>query len=79
MAKDGDLLKENDGESNISEEKILRFPAGGEGWDKKMKRKRSVGAASTKSMDNNEEPKRPTQNKVVSEPMLQSNNTDAYR
>ena len=38
MAKDGGLLKENDGESNISKEKILKFPAGGEGWNKKMKR-----------------------------------------
>ncbi|KAI7747599.1 hypothetical protein M8C21_019115, partial [Ambrosia artemisiifolia] len=78
MAKDRDLRKENDGESDISEEKVLRLPAGGEGWDKKMKRKRSVGAASTRSMDNNEELKRTSQNEAASEPMLQSNNSHAY-
>ncbi|KAI3705257.1 hypothetical protein L1987_75491 [Smallanthus sonchifolius] len=79
MAKDRDLLKENGGESDILEEKIQRLPAGGEGWDKKMKRKRSVGMASTRSMDNNGEPKRTVQDKAVSEPVLQSNDTHPYR
>ncbi|KAF5799071.1 hypothetical protein HanRHA438_Chr07g0310531 [Helianthus annuus] len=71
-AKDRDSLTENDGESDISEERVPRIPAGRDGWDKKMKRKRSVGTASTRSMDNNGEPKRTAQNKAVSEPMLQN-------
>ncbi|KAI3809265.1 hypothetical protein L1987_25236 [Smallanthus sonchifolius] len=79
MAKDRDLLKENGGESDILEEKIQRLHAGGEGWDKKMKRKHSVGMASTKSMDNNGEPKRTIQDKAVSEHVLQSNDTHPYR
>ncbi|KAI3775891.1 hypothetical protein L1987_45648 [Smallanthus sonchifolius] len=79
MAKDRDLIKENGGESDILEEKIQRLPAGGEGWDKKMKRKRSVDMASTRSMDNNGEPKRTVQDKAVSEPALQSNDTHPYR
>lgn len=79
MAKDRDLLKDNNGESDILEEKIQRLPAGGEGWDKKMKRKRSVGAVFTRPMDNNGDPKRNLQNKVASEPGLQSSDTHPYR
>ncbi|XP_076894510.1 uncharacterized protein LOC143546816 [Bidens hawaiensis] len=79
MTKDRDLLKENDGELDNLEEKIPKFPAGGEGWDKKMKRKRSVGTVSTRSMDSNGEPKRTAQDKAASEPVLQSNDTHSYR
>ncbi|XP_076957399.1 uncharacterized protein LOC143632862 [Bidens hawaiensis] len=79
MAKDRDSVKDNAGESDISEDKVQRLPVGGEGWDKKMKRKRSVGTVSTRPMDNNGEPKRTVQNKVVSEPALQSNDTHPYR
>lgn len=79
MAKERDLLKDNNGESDILEEKIQRLPAGGEGWDKKMKRKRSVGAAFTRPMDNNGEPKRSLQNKVASDPGLQSSEVHPYR
>lgn len=79
MAKDRDLPKDSGGESDLLEEKIQRLPAGGEGWDKKMKRKRSVGTAFTRPTDSNGEPKRAVQNKVVSEPGSQSNDTHPYR
>lgn len=79
MAKDRDTVKDTAGESDISEDKIQRLPVGGEGWDKKMKRKRSVGTVSTRPVDNNGEPKRTVQNKVVNEPVLQSNDTHPYR
>ncbi|CAI9273175.1 unnamed protein product [Lactuca saligna] len=79
MAKERDLLKDNNGESDVLEEKIQRLPAGSEGWDKKMKRKRSVGAAFTRPMDSNGEPKRSLQNKVASDPGLQSNDVHPYR
>lgn len=78
MTKDRDLLKENDVESDNLEEKIPKFPAGGEGWDKKMKRKRSVGTVSTRSMDSNGE-KRTAQKRAASEPVLQSNGTHSNR
>ncbi|XP_074312402.1 uncharacterized protein LOC141647927 isoform X2 [Silene latifolia] len=39
LGKDKDSAKE--GNFEVGEEKIRRLPAGGEGWDKKMKRKRS--------------------------------------
>lgn len=79
MAKDRDLLKDSGGESDMLEEKIHRLPAGGEGWDKKMKRKRSVGTVFARPTDSNGEQKRTVQNKVVSEPGLQSNDAHPYR
>ncbi|KAJ9540144.1 hypothetical protein OSB04_026650 [Centaurea solstitialis] len=79
MAKDRDSLKDNGGESDMLEEKIQRLPAGGEGWDKKMKRKRSVGTVFTRPTDSNGEQKRVVQNKVVSENGLQSNDIHPYR
>lgn len=79
MAKDRDLLKDSVEESEMLEEKIQRLPAGGEGWDKKMKRKRSVGTVFTRPMDSNGEPKRTFQNKVVNEPGLQPNDAHPYR
>ncbi|KAK9064024.1 hypothetical protein SSX86_017896 [Deinandra increscens subsp. villosa] len=63
-AKDGNLLEDNVGESDLFE-KIRRLAAGGEGWDKKVKRKRSIGMVSTRPIDNDAVPKRAVQNKVV--------------
>ncbi|XP_024990144.1 uncharacterized protein LOC112524526 isoform X2 [Cynara cardunculus var. scolymus] len=65
MAKDGNLLENNGGESDLFD-KIRMLAAGGEGWDKKMKRKRSVGTVFTRN-DSDGVPKRATQNKVVDE------------
>lgn len=58
VTKERDILKDNNADSDMVEEKIRRLPAGGEGWDKKMKRKRSVGAVSSRSVDNDGELKR---------------------
>ncbi|GKV34924.1 hypothetical protein SLEP1_g43257 [Rubroshorea leprosula] len=41
--KDGDTLSSINGSAVQTEEKIQRLPAGGEGWDSKMKKKRSAG------------------------------------
>nr|XP_043632157.1 uncharacterized protein LOC122603503 isoform X2 [Erigeron canadensis] len=79
MAKDRDLLKDSAGESDIVEEKIHRLPAVGEGWDKKIKRKRSVGAVFTRPIDSNGDVKRTAQNKVVSEPGLLSKDAQPCR
>nr|XP_043635419.1 uncharacterized protein LOC122606635 isoform X2 [Erigeron canadensis] len=66
MAKDGNLLDGNDGESDLFE-KIRRLAAGGEGWDKKNKRKRSVGTVSTRPIDGDTLPKRAGLNKIANE------------
>lgn len=79
MVKERELVKDNNGEPDMLEDKIQRLPAGGEGWDKKMKRKRSVGAVFTRPMDTNGEPKRNLQNKVASESSLQSNDAHPFR
>ncbi|KAL8218333.1 hypothetical protein R6Q57_021706 [Mikania cordata] len=63
-AKDGNLLEDNVGESDLFE-KIRRLAAGGEGWDKRGKRKRSNGLVSTRHTDNDEVPRSAIQNKVV--------------
>lgn len=68
VGKDKDMLKDG---GAVVEEKIRRLPAG-EGWDKKMKRKRSVAAAFSRSMDNEGEVKRPMHNKLSNDPALQS-------
>ncbi|KAL8518189.1 hypothetical protein ACS0TY_009527 [Phlomoides rotata] len=80
VTKERDLLKDSNGDSDIVEEKIRRLPAGGEGWDKKMKRKRSVGPAFPRSLDNDGEPKRTMHHKLTSESSLQSNeSTHSFR
>lgn len=66
QAKDGNLLEDNRGESDLFE-KIRRLAAGGKGWDKKIKRKRSVGTFITRPVDSDEVPKRAFQKKVADE------------
>ncbi|XP_057803647.1 uncharacterized protein LOC131018971 isoform X2 [Salvia miltiorrhiza] len=64
VTKERDILKDNNADSDMVEEKTRRLPAGGEGWDKKMRRKRSVGAVSSRSIDNDGELKRNVHNKL---------------
>lgn len=67
-------------DSETGEEKIRRLPAGGESWDKKMKRKRSVGAVFPRSVDNDGELKRTMHHKLTSESSLQSSDsTHSFR
>ncbi|KAF6172110.1 hypothetical protein GIB67_029528 [Kingdonia uniflora] len=68
MAKDIDILKTGNGCSIQIEEKMSGLPAAGEGWDKRMKRKRSIGAAVTKVMDGDREPKRAMHMKNSNDP-----------
>ncbi|GER28900.1 chloroplast Ycf2 [Striga asiatica] len=72
MARERDMLKDSNADSDTVEGKIKRLPAGGEGWDKKMKRKRSVGAAFSRSIDNDGELKRTMHHKLPGESSLQS-------
>ncbi|EPS63070.1 hypothetical protein M569_11718, partial [Genlisea aurea] len=74
VTKDREMLKDNNADSDVGEEKLRRFPAG-EGWDKKMKRKRSVGAAISRSVENDGELKRTVHSKLSNESSLQSSNS----
>nr|GFA67397.1 ribosomal RNA large subunit methyltransferase E [Tanacetum cinerariifolium] len=64
LAKDREVLKDSGLESDMLEDKIQRFLAGGERWDKKMKRKCSVGTVFTRLVDSNGDPKRAVQSKA---------------
>ncbi|KAJ6986633.1 hypothetical protein NC653_019993 [Populus alba x Populus x berolinensis] len=76
--KDRDIHR--DGEvSNLSEEKVRRLPAGGEGWDKKMKKKRSVGTVFTRTIDSDGEVKRMMHHKFNNEHSLQSYDAQGFR
>ncbi|KAG8380646.1 hypothetical protein BUALT_Bualt06G0037400 [Buddleja alternifolia] len=65
--KERDLVKDNNEDSDMVEGKIRGLPAGGEGWEKKMRRKRSVGAAFSRPVDNDGELKRTMHHKLTSE------------
>ncbi|XP_047979311.1 uncharacterized protein LOC125221228 [Salvia hispanica] len=80
VTKERDFLKDNNAEPDMVEEKIRRLPAGGEGWDKKMKRKRSVGAVSSRSMDNDGELKRNMHNKLsMDSSLLPADSSHGFR
>lgn len=70
VSKERDSLKDTV-DPDVAEEKIRRLPAAGEGWDKKMKRKRSVGTVFSRSVDNDGELKR-TMHKLSSESSMQA-------
>ncbi|XP_022865627.1 uncharacterized protein LOC111385469 isoform X2 [Olea europaea var. sylvestris] len=71
-SKDRDMLKDNNADSDMVEEKIRKLPAGGEGWEKGMKRKRSVGAAFSKPIGNDGEAKQNAHHKLANEHSLLS-------
>ncbi|KAL8050498.1 hypothetical protein ABFS82_06G085900 [Erythranthe guttata] len=70
--KERDMLKDINADSDMVEEEIRRLPAGGEGWDKKMKRKRSVGPVFPRSVDNDGDLKRNMHHKLTIESSLHS-------
>lgn len=76
--KDRDIHREGE-VSNLSEEKVRRLPAGGEGWDKKMKKKRSVGTVFTRTIDSDGEVKRMMHHKFNNEHGLQSYDAQGFR
>ncbi|XP_030544949.1 uncharacterized protein LOC115751273 [Rhodamnia argentea] len=65
--------------SDLVEDKNHRLPAGGEGWDKKMKRKRSIGSGFSRPLLMDGETKRPVFHKVKTEPSLQSSDAQGSR
>ncbi|XP_026427511.1 uncharacterized protein LOC113323422 isoform X1 [Papaver somniferum] len=78
LDKERDMFRANSGGPVQGEEKIRGLPAGGEGWDKKMKRKRSVGAVITRAGDSDRELKRPMIQKIPNDPAFRSSDTHSY-
>ncbi|WCJ19090.1 hypothetical protein M5689_001396 [Euphorbia peplus] len=72
MGKDREILRNGSEGSDLPEEKVRRMPAGGEGWDRKMKRKRSVGSVFARSTNSDGETRRIMHHKLNNEPGLQS-------
>ncbi|XP_021730540.1 uncharacterized protein LOC110697476 [Chenopodium quinoa] len=77
MGKDKDGPKE--GSSELGEEKIRRLPAGGEGWDKKMKRKRSVSSVFPRSVDGDGELKRTMHGRLGNDSGIHSSDALGFR
>lgn len=72
MGKDRDMVKDVGEGCDIVEEKIRRLPVGGETWDRKMKRKRSIGAVSSRPIDGDTGPKRAMHHKFKNGSALHS-------
>ncbi|XP_026425084.1 uncharacterized protein LOC113321394 isoform X2 [Papaver somniferum] len=73
LDKDRDMLKSTSGGGSVQDEQKIRvIPAGGDGWDKRMKRKRSIGAVGNRAMDGDYEPKRAMHQKPISDPRSRS-------
>ncbi|XP_028805190.1 uncharacterized protein LOC114760105 isoform X2 [Neltuma alba] len=76
--KDRDTLRDGAECCDFVEEKIRRLPAG-ETWDRKMKRKRSMGTSFARSIDGEGEMKKVMHLKITNESGLQSSDTQGLR
>lgn len=76
--KDRDLCRVGGEVSDPLEEKIWRLPAGGEGWEKKMKRRRSIGTVFARPVEGDREVKKAT-HKLKNVPSPQYSDTQALR
>lgn len=77
--KDGDMWPAIGGATIKIEEKIHRLPVGGEGWDRKMKRKRSVASVGSRVMNGEQDIKQAIQQKMSAGSKLQSCDAQALR
>ena len=65
--------------SGLSEDKLRGLSTGGEGWDKKMKRKRSVGTMISRAIDADRDVKSVGQHRPANEVRPRSGDGLAYR
>ncbi|KAG4984609.1 hypothetical protein JHK87_029358 [Glycine soja] len=79
MGKDRDNIKDGSRGCDIVEEKIRRLPAGGETWDRKMKRKRSVGTVVARSIDGEGEQKKVMHLRLANESGSQGSDAQGLR
>lgn len=77
--KDGDMLPPVSRANVRIEEKIRRLPVGGEGWDKKMKRKRSVATVGNRVINGDRDVKRVMQPKLNADSKLRSCDAQSFR
>ncbi|KAG4918666.1 hypothetical protein JHK85_056947 [Glycine max] len=78
MGKDRDNIKDGSRGCDIFEEKIRRLP-GGETWDRKMKRKRSVGTVVARSIDGEGELKKVMHIRLANESGPQGSDAQGLR
>ncbi|XP_027935578.1 uncharacterized protein LOC114190762 isoform X7 [Vigna unguiculata] len=79
IGKDRDNTKDVSKGCDIVEEKIRRLPAGGETWDRKMKRKRSMGIVVARSIDGEGELKKVTHLRLANDSGLQGSDAHGLR
>lgn len=79
MEKDRNMIIDVVEGSEIVEEKIRRLPVGTETWDRKMKRKRSMSAVSTRPIDGDTKPKQVVEHKFKNESALRSSDVHDFR
>lgn len=79
IEKDGDAFPSINGSAVRGEEKIRRLPAGGEGWDMKMKKKRSAGIVGNRIANADRDMKRAMQQKINAESKLRGGDAQGYR
>ncbi|XP_031499746.1 uncharacterized protein LOC116264010 isoform X2 [Nymphaea colorata] len=77
--KDRELLRTTSGLSIQSDEKARVLAPGGESWDKKMKRKRSVGVAVNRPLDGDHDHKRGMQQRAGNESRSRSIDSHGFR
>ncbi|KAF9684699.1 hypothetical protein SADUNF_Sadunf04G0145700 [Salix dunnii] len=79
MDKSGDAVQDLGGGAVRYEEKIRRLPAGGEGWDTKNKKKRSVGVMGNRVINGDREQKRAMLSKMSADSKLRSCDAQGFR
>ncbi|CAN0916762.1 hypothetical protein LINGRAHAP2_LOCUS29888 [Linum grandiflorum] len=79
MEKGADALPDVGGGGARFEEKIRRLPAGGEGWDTKNKKKRSVGMVTGRVINGDRELKRTMLPKISSDSKLRPSDSQEFR
>ncbi|KAF3780501.1 hypothetical protein EJ110_NYTH36358 [Nymphaea thermarum] len=77
--KDRELLRTTSGLSIQSDEKTRVLAPGGDSWDKKMKRKRSVGVAVNRPLDGDHDHKRGMQQRAGNESRSRSVDSHGFR
>lgn len=77
--KDKSMLRTCNGGSISSEEKMRGLPTGGDGWEKKLKRRRSVGTMVTRIPDGDRELKQTIQSRPITEPRLRPSDGNGFR
>ncbi|KAJ6790971.1 Uncharacterized protein M6B38_246545 [Iris pallida] len=77
--KDNNMIRANNAGPIPSEERMHALPAGGDGWEKKLKRKRSVGTMVARTAEGDRELKPELQQRSYNEPRHRSSDGPGFR